>query len=78
MRFRVGGDNRNGSVSVNSGNKGGPRDDNYNIDPSQKYRKLSRVLVSKGGVGQLNCIGEPRYVVRVRGLREWRVLGAGI
>lgn len=51
MKFHVGGDNRNGSVSVKSGNKGEPRDDNYNIDPSQKYRKLSRVLSEKAGSG---------------------------
>lgn len=51
MKFRVGGDNRNGSVSVKSGNKGEPRDDNYNIDPSQKYRRLTRVLSEKAGSG---------------------------
>lgn len=51
MKFRVGGDNRNGSVSVKSGSKGEPRDDNYNIDPSQKYRRLSRVLSEKAGSG---------------------------
>lgn len=51
MKFRVGGDNRSGSISVKSGNKGEPRDDNYNIDPSRKYRKLSRVLSEKAGSG---------------------------
>ena len=51
MKFGVGGDNRNGSVSVKSGSKGEPRDDNYNIDPSRKYRKLSRVLSEKAGSG---------------------------
>lgn len=51
MKFRVGGDNRNGSISVKSGNKGEPRDDNYNIDPSEPYRKLNRVLSEKAGSG---------------------------
>lgn len=51
MKFRVGGDNRNGSVSVKSGNKGEPRDDNYNIDPSLRYRKFARVLSEKAGSG---------------------------
>lgn len=51
MKFRVGGDNRSGSVSVKSGTKGEPRDDNYNIDPSRRYRKLSRVLSEKAGSG---------------------------
>lgn len=51
MKFRVNGDNRNGSVSAKSGNKSEPREDNYNIDPSQRYRKLSRVLSEKAGSG---------------------------
>ena len=51
MKFRVGGDNRNGSISVKSGSKGEPRDEYYNIDPSKKYVRLSRVLSQKSGSG---------------------------
>ncbi|HEU4388510.1 MAG TPA: hypothetical protein VFV34_11980 [Blastocatellia bacterium] len=49
MKIRVGGDNRNGSVSVKSGTRGDARDENYNIDPSLRYQKIKRVLSQKSG-----------------------------
>jgi|ERR1044071_7037026 hypothetical protein len=51
MKFKVGGDNRNGSVSVKIGTKGDSRDDSYNIDPSKRYSKFNRVLSERAGTG---------------------------
>jgi hypothetical protein len=51
MKFRVNGDNRNGSVSVKSGQKSDPREDTYNIDPSKQYRKFARLLSEQAGAG---------------------------
>jgi hypothetical protein len=51
MRIRVNGDNRTGSVSVKSGTKSEPREEDYNIDPSLRYRKIDRVLTRKAGSG---------------------------
>ncbi|MEN3330746.1 MAG: hypothetical protein V7641_111 [Blastocatellia bacterium] len=50
MKFIVGGDNRNGSISVRSG-KSDPRDDNYNITSENRYRKINRVLSERAGSG---------------------------
>lgn len=52
MKFNVGGDNRNGSVSVKSGDKSAPREDNYNVVPGEnKYKKITRVLAERDGSG---------------------------
>ena len=50
MRLRVSTDNRGGSISVKSG-RGDSRDDNYNIDPSRRYSKLTRTLSEAMGSG---------------------------
>jgi hypothetical protein len=50
MKLRVSTDNRGGSVSVRVG-KGDARDDNYNIDPSRRYSKLTRTLSEAAGSG---------------------------
>jgi hypothetical protein len=51
MKFLVGGDNRNGSISVKSG-KSDPREDHYNITPGEnQHRKLNRVLSQRAGTG---------------------------
>lgn len=49
MKFKTAGDNRNGSVSVKSGRKGDARGDNYNVDPSQQYKKINRKLSEQAG-----------------------------
>src|SRR4051794_38123107 len=51
MKFRTGGANRNGGVSVKSGRKPDARDDSYNVDPSQKYKKITRKLSERAGTG---------------------------
>ena len=43
MKLRVSTDNRGGAVTAKSG-KDDTRDDNYNIDPSRRYSKLTRTL----------------------------------
>jgi hypothetical protein len=50
MKFTTGGDNRNGSVSAKAG-KADAREDNYNVDPSNRYAKIKRTLTTKDGVG---------------------------
>lgn len=50
MRLRVSTDNRGGSVSVKAG-KADARDDNYNLDPSRRYGKVSRTLAESAGSG---------------------------
>ena len=50
MKLRVSTDNRGGSVSVKSG-KADPRDDNYNLDPTKRYSKLTRTLSEASGSG---------------------------
>lgn len=50
MKLRVSTDNRGGSISVKSG-KGDSRDDNYNIDPSRRYGKVTRTLSETAGSG---------------------------
>jgi hypothetical protein len=52
MKFRVGGDNRNGSVSVKGSGKGDPREDSYNVDPGQgRYKKIARTLAERAAAG---------------------------
>ena len=51
MKFVVGGDNRNGSISVKSGTRGEPRDENYNVTSENKYKKFNRVLEQRAGTG---------------------------
>lgn len=50
MKFTTGGDNRNGSVSVKA-SKAEPREDNYNVDPSNRYAKIKRTLSERDGAG---------------------------
>ncbi len=50
MKLRVSTDNRGGSVSAKAG-KDDARDDNYNIDPSRRYGKVTRTLSEKAGNG---------------------------
>ncbi len=51
MKFTVGGDNRNGSVSVKSGTRGEPRDENYNVTSENKYKRFNRVIEQRAGTG---------------------------
>ena len=51
MKFIVDGDNRNGSISVKSGTRGEPRDENYNVTSENKYKKFNRVLEQRAGTG---------------------------
>jgi hypothetical protein len=51
MRFRVGSDNRSGSIKAQSGGKSDSRDDNYNIDPGKPYGKVTRTLAERHGTG---------------------------
>lgn len=50
MKFTTGSDNRNGSVSAKAG-KAEPREENYNIDPSNRYVKIKRTLSQRDGTG---------------------------
>ena len=50
MKLRASTDNRGGSVSVKSG-KADARDDNYNLDPSRRYSKVTRTLSESAGSG---------------------------
>ena len=50
MKFRVNGDNRNGSVSAKSG-KADPREAYYNVDPGKPYAKVERRLAERAGSG---------------------------
>src|SRR5256714_1379331 len=52
MRFIVGTDNRGGSVTAQGGGKSDPRDDNYNVDPSKRYEKITRTLSERDGAGE--------------------------
>ena len=51
MKLRVTVDNRGGAVTAKAGSRGDARDDNYNIDPSKRYAKLTRTLSQTGGSG---------------------------
>lgn len=50
MKFTTGGDNRNGSVSAKA-SKSEPREDYYNIDPSNRYVNIKRTLSQRDGTG---------------------------
>ena len=50
MRFLVGSDNRGGSISVKVG-KPDSRDDNYNVDPSRRYARITRTMSESAGTG---------------------------
>jgi hypothetical protein len=50
MKLRVGVDNRAGAVTAKAG-RGDARDDNYNIDPSKRYGKVTRTLSESNGTG---------------------------
>ena len=56
MKLRVTVDNRGGAVTAKAGSRGDARDDNYNIDPSKRYAKLTRTLseTSGSGTGQIS------------------------
>ena len=51
MKLRVTVDNRGGAVTAKAGSRGDARDDNYNIDPSRRYAKLTRTLSEASGSG---------------------------
>ena len=51
MKLRVSTDNRGGAVTAKAGSRGDARDDNYNIDPSKRYGKLTRTLSVADGAG---------------------------
>src|ERR1051326_7886825 len=50
MKFTRAGDNRAGSVSARAG-KADAREENYNIDPSKRYARISRTLSARDGAG---------------------------
>ena len=50
MKLRVASDNRSGSVTAKVG-KPDAREDNYNIDPSKRYSKITRKLSERAGSG---------------------------
>lgn len=50
MRFQVTTDNRAGSVSAKAG-RGDARGDDYNIDPSKRYVKITRTMEERAGSG---------------------------
>lgn len=50
MKFTTASDNRNGSVSARAG-KADAREDNYNVDPSRRYAKITRTLAARDGAG---------------------------
>ena len=56
MKFIAGGDNRNGSISVKSGTRGEPRDENYNVTSENKYKKFNRVLEQRAGTGAATIV----------------------
>src|SRR5436305_12796793 len=50
MKFTTASDNRSGSVSARAG-KGDAREENYNVDPSKRYAKITRTLTQRDGAG---------------------------
>jgi len=50
MKFTTGGDNRSGSDSARAG-KGEAREENYNVDPSNRYARIKRTLSQRDGAG---------------------------
>ena len=50
MKFTTGNDSRNGSVSAKA-SKADPRGENYNVDPSNRYAKITRTLSQRDGAG---------------------------
>jgi hypothetical protein len=50
MKFNTASDNRSGSVSARAG-KADAREDNYNVDPSKRYAKITRALTARDGAG---------------------------
>lgn len=50
MRFQVANDNRAGSISAKAG-RGDARGDDYNIDPSKRYVKITRTMEERAGNG---------------------------
>ena len=50
MKFNTASDNRSGSVSARAG-KGEAREENYNVDPSNRYAKIKRTLSQRDGAG---------------------------
>ena len=50
MKFNTASDNRSGSVSARAG-KGDAREENYNVDPSNRYAKIKRTLSQRDGAG---------------------------
>jgi hypothetical protein len=50
MKFTTASDNRAGLVSARAG-KADAREENYNIDPSKRYARISRTLSARDGAG---------------------------
>lgn len=50
MKFTTASDNRAGSVSARAG-KADAREENYNVDPSKRYARISRTLSARDGAG---------------------------
>jgi hypothetical protein len=51
MKFHAASDNRGGSVTVKVGNRGDARDASYNVDPSNRYGKVTQNLSERDGAG---------------------------
>jgi hypothetical protein len=56
MTFAVAGATRSGAVSVRSGSKADPKDENFNVDPGDNiYRPVQRRLTRSAGTGLISA-----------------------